>query len=200
MDYQELDLPEIISLVLRETNRETVNELLNQFPTVKDLAQALPEELQKINGIGPVKANLLRACIELGKRLYAPANEAPVIKSPNDVFNLLAPEMLFADREQFMAIHLNTKNRVLHIETVSIGTLNSSIVHPRELFKNAIKRSAAAIIIAHNHPSGDVSLSIEDKEITKRLTEVGKLLGIEILDHVIIGGGHFFSFKEKGLI
>lgn len=179
MDYQQLDLPDILSLILRETNKETVNELLLNFPTVKDLAQALPEELQSIKGIGPSKANLLKASIELGKRLYAPATESPVIKSPNDVYSLLAADMSFADREQFRAIYLNTKNRVLHIEIISIGTLNSSMVHPRELYKNAIKRSAAALIIAHCHPSGDPTPSTEDKEITRRLIDAGKLLGMK---------------------
>lgn len=200
MDYSDAPLSKIISMVLRETNTDTAKELLKQFPTLHELANALPEEMQKIKGIGAAKAHTLKACLEIGKRLNKPAVELPVIKSPEDVFNLLAHEMRFLDREQFRAIHLNTKNRVLHVEIVSIGTLNSSVVHPRELFKNAIRRSAASIILVHNHPSGDPTPSLEDKEITDRVAQAGCILGISVLDHVVIGDGVFISFKEKGLL
>ena len=108
-------------------------------------------------------------------------------------------EMRYLDREHFRAILLNTKNHVLRVETIGIGTLNSTAVHPREVFKLAVKYSAAAIILVHNHPSGDPTLSRDDLEVTKRLVEVGKVLGIDILDHIIIGDGKFVSLKEKGL-
>ncbi|OPX92134.1 MAG: hypothetical protein A4E52_00136 [Pelotomaculum sp. PtaB.Bin013] len=109
-------------------------------------------------------------------------------------------EMRFLDREHFRVMLLNTKNQVLRIETVSIGTLSSSQVHPRELFKFAVKNSAAAIILVHNHPSGEPTPSREDIDITGRLADAGKIMGIEVLDHIIIGDGKFVSFKEKGLL
>jgi len=109
-------------------------------------------------------------------------------------------EMRCLDREYFRVLLLNTKNHVLKMETVSIGTLNCSAVHPREVFKPAIRNSAAAIILVHNHPSGDATPSRNDAEVTQRLSEAGKLLGIEILDHLVIGDGLFTSFKDKGLI
>jgi DNA repair protein RadC len=109
-------------------------------------------------------------------------------------------EMCYLDREHFRVILLNTKNRVLGVETVSIGSLNSSLVHPREVFKSAVQRSAAGVILVHNHPSGDPTPSSEDIEITRRLSDAGRVIGIEVLDHIIIGDHLFVSFKEKGLI
>jgi DNA repair protein RadC len=109
-------------------------------------------------------------------------------------------EMCYLDREQFRVLLLNTKNQVLAVETVSVGTLNSSLVHPREVFKQAVVKSAAAVILVHNHPSGDPGPSSEDLEITRRLHDAGKLIGIEVLDHIIIGDHIYFSVKEKGII
>ena len=137
----------------------------------------------------------------LGKRLAAYRKEEQVsIKSPEEAALLIMEEMRFLDREHFKAMLLNTKNHCLSIETISIGSLNASIVHPRELFKLAVKKSAAALILAHNHPSGDPNPSREDIEITKRLAEAGKIMGIEVLDHLIIGNGNFISLKERGYI
>lgn len=120
------------------------------------------------------------------------------ISSSKDVYNYLKPKILNLDREYFFVIHLNTKGKIMYVEIVSIGTLNSTIVHPREIFKTAILNSSHAIILAHNHPSGDPSPSEEDLEITERLVSSGKLLGIEVLDHVIVGGDFWYSEKEKG--
>ncbi|MFZ3076424.1 MAG: DNA repair protein RadC, partial [Psychrobacter glacincola] len=143
----------------------------------------------------------VRAALELGKRVSAMAPEIrPVIRSPKDISILLMEEMRHLDREQFRTVLLNTKNQVLETEVVSVGSLNSSIVHPREVFKNPIKKSAAALILVHNHPSGDPTPSREDIEVTKRLTEAGKILGIDILDHIIIGDNRYSSLKEKDLI
>ena len=136
----------------------------------------------------------------MGKRVYtAPVNSYGPINSPQDVFNLLADIQLL-DREHFKALNLNTKNQVLTVDTISIGSLNSSVVHPRDLFKIAIKRSAHSLIIAHNHPSGDLPPSKEDLEVTKRLAEAGKILGIELCDHVIIGTQKYISFKKRGAV
>ena len=120
------------------------------------------------------------------------------IKSPKDVADLVMARLRFLKHERFLAVHLNTKNKVLSIETISIGTLDSSLVHPRELFKTAIKNSSAALILAHNHPSGDPYPSREDLTLTRRLREGGEILGIQILDHVIIGDNRYVSLREEG--
>ncbi|TYP57617.1 RadC family protein [Thermosediminibacter litoriperuensis] len=165
------------------------------------VARAGIEELSKIKGIGPAKAVQIKAAVELGRRISAFCrSDDIVISSPVDVKKLLMEEMRFLEKEHFKVILLNVKNRVISIEEISIGSLNSSIVHPREVFKPAIKRSSAAIILVHNHPSGDPTPSREDIEITRRLVEAGRILGIDVLDHVIIGNPSYVSFKEKGLL
>ncbi|WP_418790748.1 RadC family protein [Phosphitispora sp. TUW77] len=165
------------------------------------LAECASEELYSIKGIGPAKVAQIKASIELGRRLaFEISDPKKVIKTPYDVFNLLKERMRYLDREHFIAVSLNTKHHVITIETVSVGNLNSSLVHPRELFKNSIKRSAAALVLAHNHPSGDPSPSAEDVQITRRLVEAGKLIGIEVIDHIIIGECGFTSLKELGVI
>ncbi len=137
---------------------------------------------------------------ELRTRRYR-GKTPPIVRRPEDVARLLAPSLKDAKREHFMAILLTSRHTVLAIETISVGSLNASIVHPREVFRPAILASAAAMILAHNHPSGDVSPSDDDVEITVRLLDTGKVIGIEVLDHVILGGnGSFLSFREKGLL
>lgn len=165
------------------------------------VAEAGLEELSKIKGIGLAKSVQLKAAVELGRRIATYTNSDKItIHSPIDVKNLLMEQMRFLEKEYFKAILLNIKNHVISVEDISVGSLNASIVHPREVFKTAIKRSSASIILAHNHPSGDPTPSREDIQITKRLVEAGKIIGIEVLDHVIIGDGVFLSFKEKGII
>lgn len=201
-DFSSLGIRELLSLTLRETNESmVVDELISRFSTLRELASATIAELKAIKGLGPAKASALLASIELAKRLNSPPQMNPEnIRGPLDVVNLVMGEMRLLDREHFRAVLMNTKNRVLRIETVSIGTLNSSVVHPRELFKSAIRHSAAAVILVHNHPSGSADPSREDIQITNRLIEAGKLLGIEILDHIIIGDGTFISLKDKSLL
>lgn len=203
MNYKplsELPLPELLSLTLRESP-ETTAQILNKFPTLKDLSTATSEELQAVQGVGPVKARQIISALELGKRLYlAPPEERFIIKTPEDVANLVMAEMRYLDRERFRVIHLNMKHHVLGIEDVSVGLLGSSLIHPRECFKNAIKRSSAAIVLVHNHPSGDPEPSTEDSQITSRLIDAGKILGIGVLDHIVIGDGRFVSLKERGLM
>ena len=194
--YNNLPLQDLLALTLRESSAE----LLSKFPTIKDLAEATEEELTKIKGLGKSGAMKILACIELGRRIYAaPATDIKSINSPQDVYDLLI-EMRLLDREKFSAIFLNTKNHILAFDTISIGTLNSSLVHPREVFKAAIKRSANSVILVHNHPSGDPSPSSEDLEVTRRLVEAGKLLGILVVDHVIIGSQKYVSLKERGIM
>ncbi len=175
--------------------------LLTKSGGLLGLAESSVEELCLIKGLGPAKVAQLKAAIELGRRLSAEvAGPRQVIKSPMDVYNLLKEKMRYCDREHFVAVFLNTKHYVITVETVSVGSLNSSLVHPRELFKNSIKRSAAALILAHNHPSGDPTPSVEDIEITRRLGEVGNIIGIQVLDHIVIGENTFISLKDQGII
>jgi DNA repair protein RadC len=124
--------------------------------------------------------------------------QPPCVRAPKDVYQLMRPRVKDADREHFFALFLNTKNGVIAVELVSIGSLNASIVHPREILKPAIAVSAASIILVHNHPTGDPTPSREDIEFTRRFAKCGDLIGIELLDHIVIGNGHFHSLKEHG--
>jgi len=157
-------------------------------------------DLVKIHGIGEAKACIVLAAVEFGKRLGQVRNPGrPVISSPADVDGLLRGRIANLDRENFVAVLLNTKNEVLEISTISVGTLSSSLVHPREVFKPAIRASASSVVLAHNHPSGKVEPSREDREVTGRLTSAAEILGIEVLDHVIVGD-EYFSMKEHGML
>lgn len=201
-DLSQLSVNQLLAMTIRESiENPVINEITARYPSLKELTEATFAELTQIKGIGPRKASAILASIELAKRLNAPAPEQPMqIISPKDVVNLVTPEMRYLDRECFKVILLNTKNHVIRIDTVSIGTLNFCAIHPREVFKSAIKHSAGGIILVHNHPSGDCSPSQQDLDITKRLVEAGKLIGIEVMDHVIIGGSGYTSFKERGLL
>ncbi len=155
-------------------------------------------ELVKVNGIGEAKACIILAAVELGRRIGQVRNPGrPVISSPADVDRLLRGRIVNLDRENFVVVLLNTKNEVIESPLVSVGTLSSALVHPREVFKPAIRASAASVILAHNHPSGNIEPSREDREVTRRLVEAAEILGIEVLDHVIVGDG-FYSMKEHG--
>jgi DNA repair protein RadC len=137
--------------------------------------------------------------VELGKRILASdPEETPTVRTPQEAARLLLGEMSYLDREQFRVMNLNARNQVLAVDIVSIGSLSSSPVHPREVFKLSLKRSAASVILFHNHPSGDTNPSGADVEVTRRLKEAGKILGIEVLDHLIIGYNNFLSMKESG--
>ena len=154
-----------------------------------------------MRGIGEAKAMTVLAALELGRRIASlEPLERAVIRTPDDVAALLMPRFRFETREHFVAVLLSTKNHVLKSPVISIGTLNASIVHPRELFREAINARAAAVILSHNHPSGDPTPSSEDIELTRRLVEAGQLLDIPVLDHVILGDGKYISLKEKGIL
>ncbi len=197
---------EILAILLRtgsqgENVLELAERILTEAGGLVGLARLSIHELEQVHGIGPAKAAQVKAALELGKRsISADPATRPVINSPSDVADLVMEEMRNLDREHFRIMHLSTRNNVLGISAVSVGSLNSSIVHPRECFKEAIRRNANSIILLHNHPSGDPSPSREDLDITRRLTEGGKILGIEILDHVIIGEKRYVSLKEQGII
>ena len=148
-----------------------------------------------------MKALQLLAAIELGKRISSKMDMTRYsIRSPADAAAYVMEELSGLQQEHFLVLYLNTKNEVMHKETVFIGSLNASIVHPREIFRHAIKRAAANILIVHNHPSGTLTPSAEDLEVTDRLVEVGKIVGIDVVDHLIIGDYEYLSFKEKGYI
>ena len=203
---QHLSNQEIIAILLRTgTKSESVLQLssrfIKEFDGLSLLKEASIEEITSFKGIGEAKAVQLMAALELGRRVANLSFDGRyVIRSPEDGANYLMEEMRFLNQEHFICLYLNTKNQVLFKKTVFIGSLNASIVHPREVFKEALRRSAASIICFHNHPSGDPSPSREDIEVTKRLVECGKLMGIEVLDHIIIGEKKFTSLKQKGYL
>lgn len=197
---------ELIAIVLRSgTKQESVlqlsQRLLHHFHGLRMLNEATVKELTSIKGIGAAKAVEILAAIELGKRvtrMQTPERQA--IHSPEAGAGLVMDEMRLLSQEHFICLYLNTKNEVIHRQTVFIGSLNASIVHPREVFKAAFRHSAASIICFHNHPSGDPSPSREDIAITQRLVECGQMIGIEVLDHIVIGDEKFISLKEKGYV
>ncbi|MFD3449554.1 DNA repair protein RadC [Microbacteriaceae bacterium 4G12] len=197
---------ELLAILLRTGSKhESVltlaNRILNHFDGLRLLQDATVEEMTSIHGVGGAKAAQLIAAFELGRRMVRlEYKERYSIRNPEDCAKYMMEEMRFLSQEHFVCLYLNTKNQVLHRQTVFIGSLNSSIVHPREVFREAFRRSAASIICLHNHPSGDPSPSKEDIEVTKRLVECGKIMGIEVLDHIIIGEHRFVSLKEKGYI
>lgn len=201
---QSLSNQELIAILLRTgTRKESVlnlsNRLLHQFEGLRLLKEASLEEIMTISGIGQAKAVQVMAAIEIGRRISnLTFEDRYVIRSPEDGANFLMNDMRFLQQEHFVCLYLNTKNQVMHQQTIFIGSLNASIVHPREVFKEAFRRSAASIVCAHNHPSGDPAPSKEDIDVTRRLVECGKMIGIEVLDHLIIGDKKYVSLKEKG--
>ncbi|GEL07134.1 DNA replication and repair protein RadC [Salisediminibacterium halotolerans] len=175
--------------------------ILQTFDGLKRMKEATIHELMEIHGIGEAKAVQLRAALELGKRIQAvPSEDRYVIRSPEDASNYVMNDMRHLSQEHFVVMYLNTKNEIIHYQTIFIGSLNSSIVHPREIFKEAFRYSAASMICAHNHPSGDTAPSPEDIDVTKRLVKAGRTIGIEVLDHLIIGDNRYCSLKDKGYI
>jgi DNA repair protein RadC len=200
---------ELIAILLRTGMKgrsavQLAQELLRQHP-LDELVRLPWESLAKVKGVGRTKAVQLKAAFELAARLSRPRERA-AISAPGDAAALLRDEMRDLDREEFRVLLLNTKNALLRVAHVSRGSLNASIVEPREVFKDAIAASAASVILAHNHPSGDPTPSSEDIAITKRLVKAGELLNIAVLDHIIVGqrAGHrdqdFVSLKELGLM
>lgn len=190
--------------LLATTTREkedsyVVNELFTRYPSIQELLDVTEEELLQMNGIGKVKAQQIIAALQLARMNPNPSEERFTIRSPEDAYEYLR-DMQYLNQEHFVVLGLNTKNEILYRETIFVGTLNSSVVHPREVFKSLIRRSCASAIVSHNHPSGDVSPSQEDVHVTKRLHEAGKTIGIEVLDHIIVGHERYVSLKEKGYL
>ncbi len=198
---------ELIAILLKTgttklSSLQLAEKVINQNAEgLRSLANITLEELMSIDGIGQAKAATLVAAIELGKRLsLSEAMERGKISCVEDVVNIFMEKMRYLKQEIFEVLMMDTKGNIISKENISVGDLNSSIVHPREAFKSAIKKSAAAVIFIHNHPSGDPSPSSEDISITKRLIEAGNILGISVLDHIVIGDGVFVSMKAMELI
>lgn len=167
---------------------------------LRSLMQLRDAELkQVVPGIGEAKLCQILAALQLGKRVGSVPLKTVELSNPGAVYEYLAPRMASLDREHFLVMLLNAKNRVILDEFVSEGTLTATLVHPREIFKSAIRFRAHAIILAHNHPSGDPTPSREDREVTQRLIDAGKIIGIEVLDHIVLGEDRFISFRERGL-
>jgi len=197
---------ELLAILLRTGNRREsalalAERLLSHFGSLPELATTSYEDLLRVNGIGPAKATDIIAAFELARRLGESRMEFHgVVNSPKDAAQLVIRELSLADKEHFMIIMLNTKHRVIAKKVISIGHLQASLVHPREMFKEAIRRSSAAVILVHNHPSGDLTPSRDDIATTERLREVGDMLGIDVLDHIIVGDNRYLSFREQGLL
>lgn len=195
---------ELLAILLRtgtknESAVHLAGSILKECGSLRNLVDMSMTELTSIRGIGPAKATQLRAGIELGRRITrSKQGEVVTVRKPQDAANFVMDELRYLKTEHFVCLFLNTKNHIIARETLSAGTLNASLVHPREVFRAAIKCSSASLICVHNHPSGDPMPSPEDITLTKRLAEAGELVGIEVLDHLIIGDGRFISLKEQG--
>jgi DNA repair protein RadC len=200
-----LSTAELLAIILRtgvggENVLAMATRLLSRFGGLAGLARASFVELEAERGLGQAKTAQLKAALELGRRMLLAAPEDRfVVRSPADVSQLLMAEMSHLAQEHFQALHLDTRNRVLGSQTVYIGSLNASYIRVAEVFREAVKRNCAAMIVAHNHPSGDPTPSPEDVEVTRELVAAGKLLDIELLDHLVIGQQRFVSLRERGL-
>lgn len=196
---------ELLAIILRtgsggENVLRLAERLLAEFGSLPGLSRASITELMNVRGIGEAKAAEVKAALELGRRLMASSpEERPVVSSPADAANLLMSEMMFLEQEHLRLILLDTRNGVLQTPTIYVGSLNTSVVRIGELFRAALKANAAAMIVSHNHPSGDPAPSPEDIQVTRKLVEAGKLMDIEVLDHIVIGHQRFVSLKERGL-
>lgn len=202
-----LSTAELLAVILRtgaegKSALDLAHELLAHFGG--DLGRLFTAgfgELCQVRGIGPAKAAQLKACFELGKRAAALTPEVkPVVRSPRDIARLFSSEFKFLKQEHFACLLLDARNRVISKRTIFVGSLDASLVHPREVFREAIREAAAKVVLVHNHPSGDPTPSEEDIAITRQMVEAGKLVGIEVLDHVIIGGDDFVSMRERGFV
>lgn len=200
-----LSSAELLAIILRVgTGGENVvrvaERLLARFEGLPGLAQATVSELCQEKGIGQAKAVQIKAALELGRRLLVTApHERPQMRSPADAANLLMAEMSLLPQEHLRTVLLDTRNRVLSIPTIYVGSLNTAQVRVGEMFREAIRANCAGMIVVHNHPSGDPTPSPEDVQVTRMIVEAGSLLNIDVLDHLIIGRQRFVSLKERGL-
>lgn len=201
-----LSLQELLALIFgRGTKGEPVmkisQQLLSKFGSLQTLSETSIEDLRLIKGFGLAKSCQLKACFELSRRLNSSVvinkNNERITVSPNNIYQQLRSKIINYHKEHLLVVSLDNRNKIIGIDTVSVGTLNSNLIHPRETFEVAVKRHAAQIILCHNHPSGELSPSEDDLKITKNLIQAGKILGIELIDHLIISKEGFYSFKKE---
>ena len=196
-----LSTAELLAILLRvgrprESALAMAGRLLATYGGLPGLARVTFEELGSQTGVGEAKTAQIKAALELGRRLLTAAPEdRPVISSPQDAFNLVSGEMAFLEQERLRTILLTTKNQVVAVTEVSRGTVNSTLVRPAEVFREAVQRTCPAMIIIHNHPSGDTTPSQDDVAMTQRLVAAGKVLDIDVMDHIIVGQGRFLSMR-----
>jgi DNA repair protein RadC len=205
---QALSDTELLAIILRIGNASTGESaidharlLLGQFDSFRGIEEASVRELEKIKGIGPAKIAQIKACLEIARRVGNHKWEAgQPLRSSEDVFHHFRHDLEKEKREIFYVVLLNNKNKKMREVKISEGSLTASLVHPREVYNPVIRESAAAVIFVHNHPSGDPAPSQEDIEITRRLKEVGEVMGVRVLDHVVIGHDRYFSFSDRGML
>jgi DNA repair protein RadC len=192
----------LLSVLIGETKEDRARVMLELHPAPDGLWRVSAEDLVVLPGVGPAAASRVLACLEMSRRASVwRTGPRKSVSTPEDVVALCWPQMRGSDREHFWALALNTKNQLLRVVEISVGSLNASIVHPRELYKEAVRLSAASVVVVHNHPSGDPTPSGADIQLTRRLVKAGDVLGIELLDHVVIGdGGEHSSLRELGLM
>jgi len=206
LGIEALSAQEILALILGrgvagESVMVTAQRLLSRFGSLKGIAGASVEELSQVKGIGVAKGSQIKAAFELANRVegYSEAGNQPLVKTPEDVVGLVRGRLKGKKKEHFLALLLDTRNQLIKVAEISVGSLDSSLVHPREVFKEAISATAASVIFAHNHPSGDPTASEDDIKLTKRLAEAGEIVGIDVLDHIIISDRNYLSLKREGL-
>lgn len=211
-----LSTPELLSLLLGSgTKGESVfslsHRILKSYGSLFKIQNASIEDLKKIRGMGDAKAAKLKACIEIARRMALEERvfeesealkrrNSDTITSPDKLFEIIKSKITQFSKEHFFVVSLDTRNNLIGVDEISVGTLTASLVHPRETFESAIRRHAAKIIISHNHPSGETDPSDDDMKITRRLVDAGKIMGIEVLDHIIVTKTSYLSFKEQLLI
>jgi DNA repair protein RadC len=206
---ESLSLQELFSLIFgRGIKGESVikisQKLISIYGSLDQLSEASIEELKEIRGLGLAKACQLKACFEISKRLVREEslseNSSVIINTPKDIYPLFREKVINFHKEYFMVASLDNRNKIINVDVVSIGTLSSSLIHPRETFETAIKNHAGKIIISHNHPSGELQPSEEDLNVTKNLVKAGSILDIEVTDHLIIAKSGYYSFRQSGLL
>lgn len=204
---EKLSNMEIISILIGSgTSTRSAMELAGDIISldqsgIKYLAECRPEELSRIRGIGPAKACEILAAAELGRRIASlPAKEGDIMKSSSDIAGRFIEKMRYYKKEHFINVMINAKGQIIEAVEVSVGDLCSSVTHPREVFVDAVRRSAGSVIFIHNHPSGDPTPSQVDIDTTKRLMKAGEILGIPVLDHIVIGDGRYVSMRAKGML
>ncbi len=206
LGVENLSDKELVALLIKTGDEikqvDTLSEnLLRRYGSLREISRLAPEEIKNENkGMSLNKAITLKAALEAGKRAQSVRAKGEMVKTSYDIAKVVMPLFFFFLKENFMVAVLNTKNCIIGLETVSVGTLNSSLAHPREVFRIAISKCANAIILVHNHPSGDPLPSNEDKRVTRQMWDAGKILNIGVLDHIIVGGENYFSFADAGIM